>query len=279
MDAQPGLQNERLADFRARHPTSQIEVDGVRWEYIASGCGDKTLLLLNGGMRVAETAFAYVELFEPHYRLLVPTYPPLWSVDVLTDGIRAILDAEGAQEVLILGQSYGGQVAQVMVQRFPSRAIKLVLSSTGPLAAPKVQRIALKLILALLPALPERTVKAVYKRSLLGILSIPEDRRVFWQAYLDHIFETRLTKADVLSHFRTGADALRNYAYGTRDPWPGQVLVLGGEEDAISSDQDRRGILEYYPNARQTIIGGAGHTPAMGRPDEFAESVRGFFDS
>jgi hypothetical protein len=110
MDVQPALVEDALADFRTWHPTVDLTAGDVRWEYIACGTGDETLLL-NGGMRVAETAFAYIELFEPYYRLTVPTYPPLRSMDELTDGIGAILDAEGAGEVLVLGQSYGGQVA------------------------------------------------------------------------------------------------------------------------------------------------------------------------
>ena len=140
-------QKEKLVEFRAKHPCKELAVADVRWEYIACGQGNETLLLLNGGLRVAETAFACIELFEPHYHVIVPTYPPLWSIDDLTNGILAILDAEQAQDVLILGQSYGGMVAQVMVQRFPARVRKLVLSSTGPLSPPGIQRIILKLVL------------------------------------------------------------------------------------------------------------------------------------
>jgi pimeloyl-ACP methyl ester carboxylesterase len=199
-------------------------------------------------------------------------------MDELLDGIGAILDAEGARAVLVLGQSYGGQVAQALVQRCPSCVTKLVLSSTGPLAASALQRAILRILLALLPLLPEKTVLALYKKSLLGILSMPDERRAFWQAYLDHIFETRLAKGDVLSHFRTGADALAKYAYGKRDPWPGEVLVLGGEKDAVSSERDRAQVLDYYPNARLAVLPGAGHTPAMEKPGEFAAAVREFFD-
>jgi pimeloyl-ACP methyl ester carboxylesterase len=274
----PERQKGKLDAFRAGHSPKTIVIDGVQWEYIACGQGQSALLLLNGGLRIAETAFAYVELFESDCRVLVPTYPPLRSVDDLTDGIVAILDAEHVQDELLLGQSYGGMVAQVMVQRFPKRVTKLVLSGAGPLSPPKAQRAILKLILAVAPLLPEKTVKNVYKKSISQVLSIPGDRRDFWQAYLDHLFDERLTKADVLSHFRTGEDTLDKYAYGMQDPWPGDVLVLGGENDPVSSDQDRSEIVAYYPNTTLKVIGGAGHTIAMQRPDEFAKSIKSFFD-
>jgi pimeloyl-ACP methyl ester carboxylesterase len=274
----PALQNDWLAGFRAGHPSKTVTIGGVRWEYIACGQGEETLLLLNGGLRVAETAFSYIELFEPTYRIIVPTYPPLWSVDNLTDGIVAILDVEQVQDVLVLGQSYGGMVAQVLVQRFPTRIKKLVLSSTGPLSAPTIQRLVLRLILALAPLLPERAIKAVYKKSLLQILSIPDAQRDFWVAYLDEIFDLQLTNADVLSHFRTGADTLEKYAFGMADPWPGEVLVIGGENDPVSSEDDRNKIVAYYPRARLSIVSGAGHTVAMQKPGEYAQIVNGFFE-
>ena len=267
-----------LQKFRASHPCKELKVGGVRWEYIACGQGSETLLLLNGGLRVAETAFAYVELFESHYRVITPTYPPLWSIDVLTDGILAILDAEQARDVMILGQSYGGMVAQIMVQRFSARAKKLVLSSTGPLSAPKIQRVILKFILALAPLLPEKTIKTVYKKSIGEILSMPDHRRAFWNGYLDEIFDARLSKADVLGHFRTGADTLDKYAFGMRQPWPGDVLVIGGENDPVSSDADRRGMIEHYPNVSMEIIPDAGHTVVMEKPGEYLAAVRAFFE-
>ncbi|MCP4541122.1 MAG: alpha/beta hydrolase [Chloroflexi bacterium] len=271
-------QREKLVEFRAKHPCKELAVAGVRWEYIACGQRSETMLLLNGGLRVAETAFAYIELFEPHYRVIVPTYPPLWSIDEITNGILAILDAEQAQDILILGQSYGGMVAQVMVQRFPSRAKKLVLSSTGPLSPPGIQRIILRFILALIPLLPKNTIKTVYKKSVLKILSIPDHQQAFWKDYLDHIFDVHLSKADVLSHFRTGADTLDKYAFGMKNPWPGDVLVIGGENDPVSSDADRRGIIAYYPNISLNIIPGAGHAIAMEKPDEYLASIKAFID-
>lgn len=267
--------HENLGD---KYLYKELVVDGVRWEYIIGGEGDRTLLLLNGGLRIAETAFTYIDLFEPFYRVIVPTYPPLWSIDDLTDGIVSILDTEQAQEVLILGQSYGGMVAQVMVQRFPSRVKKVVLSSTGPLSAPAIQRVMLKIILAIVPLLPGGMVKTIYKKSISQILSIPADRQDFWREYLDRIFDVRLSKADVLSHFRTGADALDKYAFGTNEPWAGPILIIGGENDPVSSDEDRGKIAAYYPNTSLSIVGGAGHTIAMEKPEEYGEIVRRFFD-
>jgi len=49
----------------------------------------------------------------------------------LPNGLRAILDAEQAGCVTILGASFGGSVAQVFVRRYPERVGELILSNTG----------------------------------------------------------------------------------------------------------------------------------------------------
>ncbi|MBN1992416.1 MAG: alpha/beta hydrolase [Anaerolineae bacterium] len=272
-------QRENLLQFQAEHPCQKITVANVQWEYLVGGKGPETLLFLNGGLRIAETAFAYVQLFEPAYRVIVPTYPPLWHIDEIVDGIVAILEQEQIQNVFVLGQSYGGMVAQVMVQRYPARIKKLVLSSAGPLSAPRLQRAALTLILALAPMLPGKMVKNIYQKSIFQILSVPGNQRDFWQVYLAQIFEKRLSKADVLSHFRTGADTLKKYGYDQvgGKPWPGEVLVIGGENDPVSTEADRTKIVAFYPNTRLKIVADAGHAIVLSKPNEYAASIKTFF--
>ncbi|MGC9348248.1 MAG: alpha/beta fold hydrolase [Anaerolineae bacterium] len=127
---------EHLLKFRSEHPCHHINVAGVAWEYISCGHGVETLLLLTGGLRVAESAFVLIEQFEDAYRVIAPTYPSVATMDELVDGIAAVLDAEQVTEAFVLGQSYGGSVAQVLAQRYPSRVRRLVLR--GSLYEPSI---------------------------------------------------------------------------------------------------------------------------------------------
>jgi pimeloyl-ACP methyl ester carboxylesterase len=268
----------RLLEFRAEHPCRQIDVAGVRWEVLSCGQGEQVLLLLPGGLRVAETAFAYVQLFEDVCRVIVPTYPPVWSMEEITTGIAAILDAEWVQGAHLLGQSYGGLVAQVFVRRYPERVKKLVLSSTGPLAPFTKRARVLVALSRVMPLLPERLVLRTYKRALLPVLSVPGPDRQFWEAYLDELVERRLTKADVLSHFRTLEDAMNRFAFapGEQSTWGGEVLIIGADDDAASTAMDRSRMQEIYARAQVHLIPGAGHTVAMSEPERYATAVKGF---
>jgi hypothetical protein len=46
-----------LREFRTTHPPKRVSVDGVGWEYIASGDGEEALLILPGGAMVGEAVF------------------------------------------------------------------------------------------------------------------------------------------------------------------------------------------------------------------------------
>jgi len=273
-------QMERLLRFRSEHPCKQINVAGVHWQYILCGNGTDTLLLLTGGLRIAETARAYIQMFEDAYRVIAPTYPPLRTMDGIVDGVAAILDAEQVREAFVLGQSYGGAVAQVFVRRHPSRVRKLVLSGTVPLTASRAKEVLLGLLLAIAALLPERMVMSVYKGIVSPLITVQESERAFWDAYLDELFERRLTKADALSHLRTLQNAAKKYAYaqGEKCSWGGGVLVIGGDNDPASTEKSRRKMLEIYPQAQIHIIAGGGHTVAMSEPREYAVAVKGFLD-
>lgn len=273
----PKEQVEHLIKFRTDHPCKHVDVAGVRWEYISCGSGSEVLLILPGGLRIAECASIYIQMFEDTYRVVAPTYPPLESIDETTDGIAAILDVEHVQNAFVLGQSYGGTVAQVFVQRFPARVRKLILSSTG-LPALKGQATILSLALAVFSSLPESLAKSLYRKWLSPLLVVPKSETSFWEAYLDELFSQRLTKADVLSFFQTVRDTSKNYAFALPgvEPWQGEVLIIGGEKDPSSTEGQRKAMAEFYPHSQVHVIQGAGHLAAMFEPIEYAEVIKGF---
>ena len=271
---------ERLLKFRSEHPCRHVNVAGVEWQYISCGKGTKTLLLLPGGLRVAEAAFGFIQMFEDIYRLIVPTYPPLGTMDEIVDGVVAILDKEQVPEAFVLGQSYGGAVAQVLVQRYPSRVKKVILSGTAPLIVLKWKKVLNSVLLAVATLLPERVVMSIFGRAISSVVTVQDSERVFWQAYLKELFRRRLTKADVLSHFQTNRDAQSKYAYakGAKSSWSGDVLVIWGESDHLRTERGRRGMLEIYPQAQVHVIAGGGHTVALSEPGKYAVAVKGFLD-
>ena len=55
-----------------------------------------------------------------------------WRLDTFADDVVRLCDALGVTKPIVLGQSFGGFVAQRYIERHPDHAARVVLSSTSP---------------------------------------------------------------------------------------------------------------------------------------------------
>jgi hypothetical protein len=78
---------EEFREFRTTHPPKRVTVDGVGWEYIASGGGEEDLLILPGGAMVAEAGFTRIPALKDRYRVIAP------SSDGVTPGLGSTRSA------------------------------------------------------------------------------------------------------------------------------------------------------------------------------------------
>ena len=112
------------------------------------------------------------------------------------------------------------------------------------------------------------------------MITVQESQRIFWEAYLEELFTQRLTKEDILSHFRTTRDAQMKYVYrsGEESSWHGDVLVIWGEDDHLRTERGRRGMMGIYPQAQIHIIAGGGHTVALSEPEKYTATIKEFLN-
>src|SRR5688572_8242425 len=87
----PDFQKNALKSFRERYQPKYLN----GWNYIHAGQGDETILWLVGGLKRADAAFQTIPLMIDSFKLIAPDYPALGSMDALSDGLAAILEAEG----------------------------------------------------------------------------------------------------------------------------------------------------------------------------------------
>lgn len=263
-----GALDRELAEFRASHPPRRLVHRGVEWRYYAGGLGSQLLLRLSGALGLGEFSFQQIRLFEHRFRVITPDYPAVRSLGEMMDGLLAILDAEGAERVHVIGGSFGGLLAQMLVRRAPERVASLVLSHTG---APDGKR--RTVATAIVAALPQPLLRGLLRKRLGKTLDAADP---FWRRYFDRAI-SEMTKADVLSRVRLQAE-FGAQAWGSNDlaHWPGRVLLIEGEDDPLFPPAARARLRALYPEAAVYRFQGTGHAAAVLRPEEYADLVTRF---
>jgi deazaflavin-dependent oxidoreductase (nitroreductase family) len=271
---------EQLREFRTTHPSKHVTVDGVGWDYIASGEGEEALLLLPGGAMVGESLFTRIPAFEDSYRVIATSYASVSTAAELLDGLAGVLDAEGVRAAHVLGPSYGGLVAQCFVRRHPERVRSLILANT--LVLPKSLLWVSKVFLVVLPLVPLGWLRSLRERALaqafLGVPGVPLEDQAFWRDY-QHELISRLTKADLRAMSRLGIDLVASFRFAPDDlaSWPGKILILESDEDPVTPKK-RAELRQTYPQARVHSFHGAGHTPWMSHREEYLSVIKEFLD-
>lgn len=272
----PDEQRQRLATFRETHPVSTTEINGTTWEYIDSGQGDEVILLLVGGLRVADAGSRAISMLEDAYRVITPTYPALDTMAALADGLGAVLGAAGVQKAHVLAGSFGGMLAQVYVRRLPEKVDKLILSTTAVLDEESVQRY--RQGIEVFSPLPSEQVAEFARNMMFEIIAPPESDHDFYRAYLDELYSYRIHKTELLSTYHALVDFADNYTLTADDlkDWSGALLILESDDDATFNEETRARVRAIYPHAQHYVFHGAGHSPGTTQRERYFKVVKTF---
>ncbi len=271
--------SSHLENFRRTHPYREILVEGRRWRYVVGGQGERMLLLFPGGTLVPDTYFMLLEDLERSSRVIVPAYAAVPTMSELVNGAVAILDAEGAKRVDVMGSSFGGYVAQCFVRAHPERVDRLILAVTGvrhfiSRAAP------LYLLAQFMKVLPVSAVRFMMWRLWSTLVTTSSEQQAFWLGLLREILTTQLSKANLVSVSEEIYDFSAHYHFRSGDlaAWPGKILILESDQDKAYSPTIRAETRAIYPQARVHTFHDAGHTAIMTSTDEFITTIREFLN-
>ena len=272
-------EREQLERFRAAHTSRYLAHQGVNWEYLAAGDGPETILILPGLLGMGEMSFQQVAALEDEYRVIVPSYPTSVKTTAgLLDGVGAILEAEGVSRFHVLGGSYGGLLAQSLARRFPERVDRLIIAHTG---VPEKQRSGRnQRLLFMLSLMPMSWLRNLLRQATRKSLEDAPQALPFWEPYTEEILD-RMTKASILARYRVAADFDATSVFTSRDlvDWPGKILILEGDNDAVADESDRQALKALYPQAKVHTFHGSGHIAAIARLDEYIGAIKDFLHS
>ncbi|WP_349742498.1 alpha/beta fold hydrolase [Roseateles cavernae] len=204
-----------------------------------------------------------------------------WTLDTWADDIVRLSDALGIVKPIVLGQSFGGFVAQRYIARHPGHASKVILSSTS-------HHMGMDRKLAMFERLGGPQARACAEA--FWARPDPASWEAYWAA-CRKLYNTRepldpqagervLANIDILLHFVAGEKQgldLRPGLAGAQCP----VLVLAGDEDPVCPLEDAREIAAALPAALTSFISvpGAGHGTWRDKPQEAYAILRRFIEA
>lgn len=159
-------------------------------------------------------------------------------MEQLADGIVGILESEKIHRVNILGQSFGGILAQVIVHKYPDKVSKMILSHTTTTSPPVDQTIKFEKLKKIekkekvLSFLPFGIFRLIAKRRISKLIPTNIEEKEFWDAYF-HEMLSNIKKEEIFSLDKCMIDFEQNYTFSRDDlaNWPGKILILESDGD------------------------------------------------
>ncbi|MGZ3439936.1 MAG: alpha/beta fold hydrolase, partial [Polyangia bacterium] len=190
------------------------------------------------------------------------------------------LDAANVDRADVVGHSFGGGVAQMMLLECPERIRRLMLVSSGGLG----REITVSLRLASIPLVVER----------LGQPFMGPGTRLALKATGDVLSREDLVRLSAMNAQRGSS---RAFARTVRDiiDWRGQrrtffqradelsslppIAVIWGDRDTVIPFSHAEALAKSVEGVRVTRIDNCGHYPHHEKPDAFLAALRAFLDS
>jgi len=239
---------------------------GLALSFDDRGAGPAVLVLHGGGGPV--TTARFVEAMSATGRVIAPVHPGFAgtprpdsfdSIEQLADAYVALLERLALADVLVVGFSIGGWIANAIALRAPERLRGLVLVNGAGIV---VDGEPCADVFSLTPA-------------QLSALSYHDPARFG----IDVATLSDAQKAGMAANMRAlavygrardmGDPGLRARLADVRVP----VLVVWGESDRVVTPAYARAVAASYPAARLEVIARCGHMPQIEQPQRLLEVV------
>jgi 3-oxoadipate enol-lactonase len=258
----------------------KIVVNDIDIYYELHGQAEKPVLALNNGILMnAASSWAFqTEALARHYHLLqydcrgqgLSAHPPEpYSMELHADDLAALLVGLGIESAHIAGISYGGEVAQAFVLKYPQRVASLILADTVSEVGPALRSI----VQTWLDAARQKDAGAFFNVTVPWNFSaqfiathrqLLEDARTRYES-LDFEAIVRLCECFLKVDFTARLKEIQV-----------PTCLIVGALDLLKGPDYAAILKQHLPQAELHLLQGAGHASCWERPQEFNSVVLGF---
>jgi pimeloyl-ACP methyl ester carboxylesterase len=247
--------------------------------YTERGSGDPVVLLhafpLNSKMWEPQT-----KILSESHRIITPDYPGFGrsaysefepNVSHYAEGVLELLDELELERVVLGGLSMGGYVAFACLRLFPERVSALILANTRPDPDSEEVRENRENMARRVEREGVEVLAEMQMERLLSSNTLENDRSVVSEVESLMLESSPEGVISALGAMRDRPDSTPLLAE-IEIP----TLVIGGEEDAISSPEVMGDMAAKIPDSEHHTIPGAGHLSNLEAPEEFNGLLKNF---
>ena len=260
---------------------AEIRPSGGNMSYreLGEGPGDPLVLLhafpLNGKMFEPQ-----MEAFSGGRRVVAPDFPGFGrsprtpaqpDVRYYAEAVGGLLDRLGLERVVLGGVSMGGYVAFGCLRLFPRRISGLVLADTRPEPDSDEIRESRKEMARRVAEEGVEVLVELQMERLLARDTLENDEEVVERVRAMILESAPGGVVAALGAMRTRPDSTPLLA-----EIEAPTLVIGGEEDGISSPEVMGAMAQKIPNSRHVTLPRAGHLSNLENPEGFNAALREF---
>jgi len=196
-----------------------------------------------------------------------------WTMALLADDARSVLDAAGCAGASVFGASMGGMVAQRLAIDHPERVDRLVLAATNPGGSHMVRPDPANA--AALMGQGARTPADAYRLASTVLYGGPFQQT--HPGFIDAQVAERGRHPVRARAFRWQTEAVAGHdAYDELPAITAPTLVMHGALDLVSPVQNAEIIAERISDARLVVFADHGHLFFHEAPDESARLIADF---
>ena len=236
--------------------------------YLATGGGDRHILLLHGLFGGLSNFKAFIEAFGDRYNVVLPNIPifelPLDQVDL--DGfvrhVQRFITHMGYERVHLVGNSLGGHIALLLALADPDRIQSITLTGSSGLFESAMGNTYPKK--GDYDYIRERTGTTFYDPALAT------------KELVDEVFDTVNDRTKAIRILYTAKSALRYNLEDKLQKLQMPVLLIWGANDTITPPFVAEKFDELLPNSQLVWIEKCGHAAMMEHPAAFNRHVDDF---
>ncbi len=255
----------------------QIEVKGLKIEYLEGGKGEP-LVLLHGFGANKDNWTRMARHLTPHFRVIAPDLPGFGESASNPDGdytilaqaqrVREFVQALGIASFHLGGNSMGGNIAGAYGSRYPDDLKSLLLIAPSGVASAEPSEM-FRLLLAGNP----NPLIAASVEDYEGLLDFVFVKRPFlpWpiKKFLAREAVARQPLNSIIfQQLRSSADARPLEVLLKGLPLP--TLIIWGAQDRVLHVSGANILAAVIPKAKTEIMDGVGHAPMIEQPQETA---------